>query len=703
MKKLLLYCFITILLILSTCRGNNGTTNEREASDELLYDKISSYSTTPPPTNPTEPIPSEKPKVITNIKLVTLTLSDCIDFAMYTENVFCVYTGAYSNTQRKYGFIRDDGAEITPYIYDYAYPFTGGLACVRIDRKYGYINSNGQTVLPFIYDNATPFAEGLAYFEYADTYGFIDHEGSVKFLLDCDSVSSFCEGLAFFSIDGKYGYIGIDGKVAIEPVFDEAFYFTAGFAKVRVGNKLGVIDIKGDYIIDPVYDDINMHGDYFAVDSGMMQGVIHTSGEIIIPLTNEFVYVYIYNDLTCINTKGKMIVIYPDGEKRELDTSDEKSYLVHDRGDLIRVITNEKYGYLDAKDFSVIIPPMYDYAKEFAGNYASVRIGDTYGVINKEGDIVVPFSPAPVDVFPNDTFAVNVEGKYQLIDSYGNILNERLYDCVIRRGDGYMVWRNSFVGFLDETGYEIIPPIYITCYYSVLGNNDCIILKTAPGDYSVVVLSSEQNNDLTKILLRNEITPRIKPYGQFIKYGEIRLESHESNVPYYTERINELNDFVFNYKLLSIGDGTPLLHYYAYQFISHLFPVSRSGFLSVENGELKILLFASKCGGSIGGTITQMFKDDETGELLIGTSSNSHSPSYLISGKNIYRYSNGSANQVVSCCCISRCTSYYEDGVERYKYGAEYYINDEQVTAEEYDKLPRYSDAKWSIICEQRN
>lgn len=150
----------------------------------------------------------------------------------------------------KYGYENDDDyRKDIPCIYEDAYSFSEGLACVALNGKYGYIDTEGNEVVPFVYDAAAPFSEGLAYFEKEGAYGFIDKEGREVFRLDCDSVSSFHEGLAFFSIDGKYGYIDKTGTVVIEALYDDAGYFENGLAIVRIGGKKGVIDAKGNEVI----------------------------------------------------------------------------------------------------------------------------------------------------------------------------------------------------------------------------------------------------------------------------------------------------------------------------------------------------------------------------------------------------------------------------------------------------------------------
>ncbi len=63
----------------------------------------------------------------------------------------------------KYGFIDKTGEVVVPLEYDDAQNFSEGLAVVEKDGKWGYIDKTGKVVVPLgEYDYAYPFSEGLA-------------------------------------------------------------------------------------------------------------------------------------------------------------------------------------------------------------------------------------------------------------------------------------------------------------------------------------------------------------------------------------------------------------------------------------------------------------------------------------------------------------------------------------------------------------
>ena len=58
-----------------------------------------------------------------------------------SEGIYCYSNGSLC------GYLSEEGAEITPCIYEEAVPFSEGLACVCQDGKYSYIEKHGENCL----------------------------------------------------------------------------------------------------------------------------------------------------------------------------------------------------------------------------------------------------------------------------------------------------------------------------------------------------------------------------------------------------------------------------------------------------------------------------------------------------------------------------------------------------------------------------
>ncbi len=92
-----------------------------------------------------------------------------------------------------------------------------------------------------------------------------------------------------------------------------------------------------------------------------------------------------------------------------------------------RIFLNGKYGYMD-KQLNVIIPPAYDYAYHFRNGFAVVcvhctkeywrtewvepkehrYVGGQWGVINKEGEVVIPIVFKKDDLFDSAIYNATV-------------------------------------------------------------------------------------------------------------------------------------------------------------------------------------------------------------------------------------------------------------------------------------------------------
>jgi len=132
----------------------------------------------------------------------------------------------------KLGFINKDGKEVIPVIYEWAGPFSEGLACVEkkinndkynITTRFGFINKNGEEIIPFEYGYEGIFSEGLAAIVMPNPWG-------KRF----------------------WGYIDKSNNEIIPFQFNMALPFSNGIAKVEVqngpsikNNKWGYIDKRG--------------------------------------------------------------------------------------------------------------------------------------------------------------------------------------------------------------------------------------------------------------------------------------------------------------------------------------------------------------------------------------------------------------------------------------------------------------------------
>ncbi|MFN8114970.1 MAG: WG repeat-containing protein [Bacteroidia bacterium] len=82
----------------------------------------------------------------------------------------------------KSGFMDLNGNVLIKPIFNRAYPFSNGLACVHSNGKCGYINTKGEIVIEQNFTWGTPFKNGVATVTTKDDlYGLINEEGKFVF------------------------------------------------------------------------------------------------------------------------------------------------------------------------------------------------------------------------------------------------------------------------------------------------------------------------------------------------------------------------------------------------------------------------------------------------------------------------------------------------------------------------------------------
>ena len=175
----------------------------------------------------------------------------------------------------KWGFVDENGKEITAFEYDDVEIFRNGRAMVQKNSKFGFINNKGATVITLVYDDCESYFSYVLqdddrrilpiWIKRGGKYGFIDINGNeigeLKYekALSFHSISKDRE-LAAVVLNGSAGFIDQTGKIIIpcmyEPDFENRsnYYFYNNYANVKKNGKWGVIDANNQIIIPFLYD-----------------------------------------------------------------------------------------------------------------------------------------------------------------------------------------------------------------------------------------------------------------------------------------------------------------------------------------------------------------------------------------------------------------------------------------------------------------
>lgn len=669
---------------------------------------------------------------------VTTSATKQIDFVINSEERYCIFDGEH------YGFMTEDGKELTSYIYDVAYPYHEGLACVSYKQKYGFIDLNGEEAISFIFDDAAPFMEGLAYFAQDNRYGFMDRTGNPVFYLECDSVSSFQDGLAYFSIGGKYGYIDKLGNTVIKPIYDDADYFQNGIAKVVKKGKCGVINKEGKEIIAPLYDYININynfiiatinnqdycfdnkgkkylaesydkitvdeGGRFYMKKNDQYGCANSDGTIIASPQYEEVSLIHGKDLAIVKSNGLYGVIdFQRKIKVPLIYQQITPYNNERLEEGILVVTlDNKKGCLNLTDFSECVPIIYDEIYNYNKGKLVVKKGEKYGVIDQNGKLDIPIKFDEIQLFEDGSVALKRNQVILLFNSNNKLINIDS-DSITKTGECYEIKKDNKYNFINKKGEKLLSQDWsYTPYQCCYGTFDIVVLRLNDC-YGILKTKDTRETDITHALLKNMITPRIRLFHEFTQNPPV---NEEEELSWGDDTIRN-KGYIKDYKLYNLdGSAKPVLYYSALPYVLSSFSLTNNGFCAIKDNQLHYLVTGYGSGGSMGKSDVYLWYDKKTEQVMMGKIIDTSGFCGYGGGVTIYSYKKGEALEVISFYYTSQSTRNYEetvllenasmfynngkpctsDTILQMESVTEYSVNKTRVSKEEYMKLlKRYS------------
>lgn len=123
-----------------------------------------------------------------------------------------------------------------------------------------------------------------------------------------------------------------------------------------------------------------------------------------------------------------------------------------------------KYGY--KLNGTVVIPPKYDNAWDFANALATVQLNGKWGFVDKNGTMVIPAKYDRALNFSEDLAPVKINGKYGFIDKTDTMVIPARYESALMFCDGLApVVINNRWGYIDKSGAVAITPRYESALY----------------------------------------------------------------------------------------------------------------------------------------------------------------------------------------------------------------------------------------------
>lgn len=279
--------------------------------------------------------------------------------------------------------------------------FETDIFIISKNGKYGIANSYGKILAPLQYDRIEWSDSGMFRATIGNKEGFIDACGNVKIAFNYDLVGDFCKGLTWVALNGKSGVIDFYGRLVVpmgdysirilengtivmvtKHIFEKTYavygwpsinlqrsyddfdfnFKNPNLVRVKSGYSYGVIKLNGEIVLEAIYDFIPFDkGNHIVVKMNKKYGIMDLNGRTILPITYDYISLY-------------------GGER----IGAENLFYI--------VCINNKTGLMNQR-MQLVIPIQYDditYDSEYNANI--VKIGNEYGMVDFEHNILIPFS-----------------------------------------------------------------------------------------------------------------------------------------------------------------------------------------------------------------------------------------------------------------------------------------------------------------------
>lgn len=198
-------------------------------------------------------------------------------------------------------------------------------------------------------------------------------------------------------------------------------------------------------------------------------GFVNSKGEVVIACQYIDAHSFTSGGVAMVqevSKKWKLIDAKGNTVNVPLKEFQPKSYAFFTRGfkgDMLLIVSNKKYGYLNAAG-TLVIPAEYDELSEFRGDYAIGKIGTSYYIVSKNGDKTQVEAPAE-----DMKYLVNGYGIYRskkmfgYVDVHGKVVIEAQFK---RCGyfEGGVAWAadatTGKIGLINTKGEWVVQPQY---------------------------------------------------------------------------------------------------------------------------------------------------------------------------------------------------------------------------------------------------
>jgi len=354
-----------------------------------------------------------------------------------------LYCGLYDNNYiivHKYlkrGVINLKNEIVIPIKYDHIFQYGPNIFRVKVSKKYGLINDKGETVVPIIYDSIDRmgYNNGIYRLRLDNKYRLFNINGKDTGLI-YDYIVRTGDKLIRVQLDDKWGFLNQNFEEVIPAIYERAWDFEDNFALVKEDGEWYFLFYMSEDEMQERKKEMKEHSWLYKLTNKIFNS---------------------FNNYAKISVKEQV-------NNRSL-LGEHSSHFVRTKKGILYVDD-----YITARNESALVPIEIDEVTYFDDNgYAEVRKDGKYGLINADGEFVIPCIYDELRRLKNIQYAVvRIKDKWGAVDLQNNTLIEFLYEDAFDDKDNYVVvvqdGKMGCIGVLDKMG------INIPCKYDMIGH-----------------------------------------------------------------------------------------------------------------------------------------------------------------------------------------------------------------------------------------
>lgn len=377
---------------------------------------------------------------------------------------------AITRSDNLYGFINEAGATIAEPIYRRCFWVNDSLLLVQNEDLFGLINARGQAVIPRVFSALDVYDQYIVV-NNGEHCGIIDLSGNIIIPFQYEEIIPERNALGGIYLDKTrirvrsadgIGVIDYSNKMIVPTRFESVRLWPRNFILVWKDGKTALFNDLGQIIIPAGKFSLSepITGGYIAAEKEGLFGFINSEQEELISFNYQDAHAF-QNDFATVKKDSLWGLI---NKKNEVILTFIHRRPIHFYNGIARVEKEidgmRKCAYIN-EGLEQITPFEFDEGTQFENDYAQVRIGTNWGIIDKNGIKIVPVNYEKIAV-RYGYVVVSTAEKYGLYDLEGQMILPNIYSFVYpTRDDPYIMVRiGRMYGYVNRKGKVVLPLRY---------------------------------------------------------------------------------------------------------------------------------------------------------------------------------------------------------------------------------------------------